>query len=126
VPSPFDRLPEDLQSARVWVLAKIFANIDLKQALYSSDATREEFVALRRQRLAPAPALGDLPLIVLARGKNTNDRKKWMQTELASLSRVEKLIMADDSDHEIHLYQPDLVIQAIKSVVDSASKRTSK
>jgi hypothetical protein len=62
-----------------------------------------------------------LPLIVLARGKNTNDTKKRMQAELASLSRVGKLIMADDSDHEIHLYQPNLVIQAIKSVVDAST-----
>jgi hypothetical protein len=104
----------------------MFSNDDLKEAPYSGEAMREEFVALKRQRLQREPVLGDLPLIVLARGKNTNDTKKRMQTELASLSRVGKLIIADQSDHEIHLYQPDLVIQAIKSAVDASAKRTSK
>ncbi len=126
VSSPFDRLPENLQSARVWALAKMFSNEDLKDAPYVGEAMREEFVALKKQRLQREPALGDLPLIVLARGKNTNDTKKRMQTELASLSRVGKLIIADQSDHEIHLYQPDVVVEAIKSVMDIATKRTSK
>jgi pimeloyl-ACP methyl ester carboxylesterase len=126
VSPPFDRLPENLQSARVWALAKMFSNEDLREAPYAGEAMREEFVALKKQRLQREPALGDLPLIVLARAKNTTDSKKRMQAELASLSRVGKLIIADQSDHEIHLYQPDLVIQAIKSVVDASTQRTSK
>jgi pimeloyl-ACP methyl ester carboxylesterase len=54
---PFDRLPADLQSTRLWALAKLFSNIDLKQAPYSGEATRQEFVALRKQRLEREPAL---------------------------------------------------------------------
>jgi pimeloyl-ACP methyl ester carboxylesterase len=125
VSAPFDRLPENLQSARIWALAKIFSTDDLRDAPYTGEAMRQEFVALKKQRLQREPALGNLPLIVLARGRNTNDTKKQMQAELASLSSVGKLIIADQSDHEIHLYQPDLVIQAIKSVVDASTKRTS-
>jgi len=79
VSTPFDRLPEDLQTTRLWATAKYFSNLDLKQAPYAAEASRQEFVALRRQRVEQDHALGDLPLIVLARAKNTNESKRRMQ-----------------------------------------------
>ncbi len=126
VSQPFDRLPEDLQEARLWATAQYLSNLDLKQAPYEAEAARQEFVALRKQRVAQEHGLGGLPLIVLARTKNTNESKKRMQAELASLSSKGKLVMAEDSDHEIHLYRPDLVIQSIKEGVGPARGRGSK
>ena len=117
---PFDRLPENLHAVRLWATARYFSNIDMKQVPYVAEASRQEFVMLRKQRLEHEHALGDLPLIVLARTRNTNDSKKRMQAELASLSRNGTLIMAEDSDHEIHLYRPDLVVQGIKQAVDAS------
>jgi len=118
---PFDRLPEDLRAIRLWANQRYFSNIDMKQIPYEAEASRQEFVALRKQRLEHQP-LGDLPLFVLARGLNTNEDKKRMQTELAALSRVGKLRVAAESDHEIHLYQPDLVIQSIKEAVEAGQR----
>lgn len=122
---PFDLLPEDLRAVRLWATERYFFNIDMKQVPYEAEALRQEFAALRKQRLEHEHALGDLPLFVLARTLNTNETKKRMQTELAALSRVGKVVMAEDSDHEIHLYRPDLVIQSIKEAVE-ASKRARK
>jgi hypothetical protein len=121
VSPPYDRLPEDLQATRLWATAQYFSNLDLKQAPYAGEAARQEFVALRRQRIEHA--LGDLPLIVLARTKKTNESKKRMQSELASMSRKGKLVSAEESDHEIHLYRPDLVIQSINELVVQFRRR---
>jgi hypothetical protein len=39
-----------------------------------------------------------------------------MQEDLARLSSNSRQIVVADSDHEIHLFRPDVVIQAIRDV----------
>lgn len=39
------------------------------------------------------------------------------RVDLVALSSVGKLVVALESDHEIQLYQPDLVVQAIRDVI---------
>ena len=39
---------------------------------------------------------------------------------MTALSSAGKLIIAKDSGHEIHLYRPELVVQAIREVVTAA------
>ena len=41
-----------------------------------------------------------------------------MQQELVRLSTRGKLVIAGKSGHEIHWYQPELVIDAIKEIVE--------
>jgi hypothetical protein len=43
--------------------------------------------------------------------------------ELTALSSAGKLVIAKDSGHEIHLYHPELVVQAIREVVTAARQR---
>jgi hypothetical protein len=78
---------------------------------------RQEFAALRRQRLSADHPLGTLPLRVLERAKDST--KVWhnQQVELARLSSAGKLITAEGSGHLIHLERPDLVAQAIGEVI---------
>jgi len=74
---------------------------------------------------------GNLPLSVLTAGvyhpnpaqsdaENQQFRDEWqaMQSELAALSSISKQTIAEQSGHEIHLDQPDLVIDAILDMVD--------
>ncbi len=84
----------------------------------TAESWRQEFVALRQLRLATSHALGDLPLIVLRRGRRTNDVLNQREADLVALSSVGKLVIATESDHEIQLYQPDLVVQAIRDVIE--------
>jgi len=83
---------------------------------------------------APA-SLGDLPLIVLSRGKTepapeltypeqTQLEQEWqkMQLELVNLSTNSRQIIATRSDHYIQLEQPALVIYAIQEIVQAARK----
>jgi len=73
--------------------------------------------------------LGDMPLIVLSRGywdpmpgfSESENQQAWqawqdMQLELLSLSSNSSHIIAGESEHNIHLQQPDLVIDAIQSI----------
>jgi pimeloyl-ACP methyl ester carboxylesterase len=79
--------------------------------------------------------LGDMPLSVISRGyldpmpgfSDTDNQQAWqlwqeMQTDLLSLSSNGRQIIATESEHSIHLQQPQLVIGAIKDVVEAARK----
>jgi pimeloyl-ACP methyl ester carboxylesterase len=78
-------------------------------------------------------SLGDMPLVVLSHDPDTpqpdlpedlvkpaNDAWQQMQEELAHLSSKGKQVIAKNSGHYIQLDRPDLVIEAVRSVVDQA------
>jgi len=91
--------------------------VDLSHSWVTAESWKQEFIALRRRRLAEPHGLGDLPLIVLRRGRRTTDVLNQREAELVTLSSIGKLVVATDSDHEIQLYQPDLVVQAIRDLI---------
>ena len=77
----------------------------------------------------------NLPLIVLSRGhwdatpllSNAENQQLWVvwqqvQSELAALSSDAKQIIAEQSGHHIQLDQPDLVIDAIREIVEAIRK----
>jgi pimeloyl-ACP methyl ester carboxylesterase len=117
---PFDRLPKGLQATRLWAARKFIAEDDINEDMVTAESWRQEFIALRRERLRQAPALGSLPLVVLGRKQNDSERRERHLAELKALSSAGKLIMAGESGHEIHLYRPELVVQAIREVVTVA------
>lgn len=113
---PLDRLPVDLQRTRYWAFAKIVREIGwLPNTLAAAESWRQEFTALRRERLAGHP-LGGLPLRVIERGKDSTEVWHRQQVELAGLSSAGKLVKAEKSGHMIHLEQPDLIVEAIREV----------
>jgi pimeloyl-ACP methyl ester carboxylesterase len=95
---------------------------------------------MKTQRIAtsqndPPQDLGDLPLVVLTQGYAENDTglseaefnelrdiNMEMQEELASLSSNNEYIIAEESGHYIHSDQPELVIDAIKKLIDFNSQ----
>jgi pimeloyl-ACP methyl ester carboxylesterase len=94
---------------------------------------------LAAARATPLPPLGDLPLVVLTRGRadplpglseadNRRFEEEWgkLQAELPRLSRRSRTVNATDSGHDIHLTQPELVVEAIRSVImQGSASRTS-
>lgn len=121
---PLNRLPPALQQARHWAFSKLVAEVGLlPRGAAAAESWRQEFTALRRQRLSSAHPLGDLPLIALERTKDSNETWHAQQTQLAALSSTGKLISAEKSGHMIHLYRPDLVVQAIREVVMAAKEK---
>ncbi len=88
------------------------------------DATAAEALdrASSDAQLLAAPALGDLPLIVLAAGESMEQIPYWpeAQRQQAALSTNGRLIVVEGSGHTIHWEQPALVIDAVLQVVDQA------
>ena len=117
VDTPYNKLSPALQRAEVWAERLWRTRVDMSHSWITAESWREEFVALRQRRLATAHALGDLPLIVLRRGRRTTDVLNQREADLVQLSSNGKLVIATESDHEIQLYQPDLVVQAIRDVI---------
>ena len=117
------------QSDQMWIfLFDMFQNTEtllIIGAMITNESWRQEFIALRRERLRQAQALGSLPLLVLGREQSEMARRQKELDELTALSTAGKLIIAKDSGHEIHLYRPDLVVQAIREVVTNARSKKS-
>jgi pimeloyl-ACP methyl ester carboxylesterase len=56
-------------------------------------------------------------------GRQLNEDRKRMQLDLLSLSRNSKQIIATTSGHHVQLDDPELVIDAIRQLVDSVRRR---
>ncbi len=82
---------------------------------------------------AATGSLGDMPLAVLSHdpdkpsadlpadlAKSTNDAWEKMQEELAHLSTRGTQVIAKNSSHYIQMDRPDIVIDAVRNVVDQA------
>jgi pimeloyl-ACP methyl ester carboxylesterase len=118
---PLNRLPDEARQSRDWAFQKVIEEIGLlPNGLLTAESWRQEFTALRLDRLAKPHPLGTLPLVVLERAEGTNDTWHKHQLELARLSSRGKLVRAEKSGHLIHLYRPDLVAEAILEVVAKA------
>jgi pimeloyl-ACP methyl ester carboxylesterase len=83
-----------------------------------------EVASLRESaaQVRAARRLGDLPLLVLTPGSSS---PVWMelQKELAGLSTQGKLITVEGAGHYIQLGRPDVVIEAVRQVVEDARRR---
>jgi pimeloyl-ACP methyl ester carboxylesterase len=126
VEEPYDRLPKDLQPALLWAARKFVAEDDIYQELVTAESWRQEFIALRRERLRQEHALGSLPLVVLGRKQRDWETRQRHLAELKALSSAGKLTIAEDSGHQIHLYRPELVVQAIREVVAAARDKAPR
>lgn len=76
--------------------------------------------------------LGDMPLVVLAHNKPFTGidaplEPGWRaaQERLAGLSTHGKLAVATDSDHNVETSEPDLIVTAVKDVLDEAKRATA-
>jgi len=121
---PFDRLPKELQPARLWASRLLVVHHDASHAWVAAESWRQEFFALRKLRLQKLHALGDLPLVVISRGKKTSAALQRRQSDLGVMSSAGKHIIAIESDSEIILEQPDFVAKAIRDVVDASARKS--
>ncbi len=82
-------------------------------------------------------ALPDIPLIVIARGRAEPWPPGWpvdalekvwrdLETDLASRAPQGKLVIADQSNHNIPGFQPQIIVDATRQVVDELRKSGRK
>ena len=129
---PFSELPSDSVDE---ALAISSSTRQLYEFADEASPIRESF----EQQLAAPFSLGDKPLIVLTAGPlqlegmgltqeqmdEMDEAHTRSQAALTEGSQNSEQIIAEDSGHYIHLEQPDLVIDAIRQVVDAARNGSS-
>jgi pimeloyl-ACP methyl ester carboxylesterase len=90
----------------------------------SGEQERARLSRLMTLRAAQPHPLGDRPVVVLTRGVDVGDGLRETHAKLAALSTNSRHSVIADAGHEIHLFEPGAVIQAIRDVVDAV--RTKK
>ena len=120
--STFDWYPEDVRPMLMQALSSYY--------LYQTQRWESLNFSLSARQVEHAGALPDVPLVVLTRGKRAwpDDpygialEREWqkMQGEMAGFVPHGRQVIAAHSGHLIHLEQPDLVADAILSVVTDA------
>jgi pimeloyl-ACP methyl ester carboxylesterase len=108
-----------------------------KASPQANDFLAEECAEIYAARQSTTYPLGDIPLIVLSAGVHrypkggnvsaedmTKDKER-LQADLTTLSRNSKQIIAKKSGHAIHREEPQLVIDAIRDVVQAVRAGTS-
>lgn len=124
---PRDKLPPDAQRMRTWALSQVKT-----YAANDNPFEGEELARMRADRTKNAQPLGDIPLVVLVRGRPDDqgpgaqareDEHRQEQVALSGLSRKGRYVIADRSAHHVQLDQPDLVVTAIRDVIAAASRK---
>ncbi len=121
------RLPPDLQRVRLWLqrrAAEAQRAPTFEAVAAFMEGQRATLATLHAIDSARPHPLDDLPLRVLTRGVNLNDRVKTLQANLARLSSKGTQTIVEGADHEIHLFQPDAVIRAITDVIAASRSAT--
>jgi pimeloyl-ACP methyl ester carboxylesterase len=120
-----DSLPKRLAQER----SAIYNGTRHLYAIADESATVQKSVA---EATDAAPPLGEKPLVVLSAGarqypgltkkqaKRAQDQTDEFEAGLVGLSQNSELVVAENSDHYIHFDRPELVVDAIRRVVDAA------
>jgi len=125
---PYDRLPPDLQKIRLWLDVRLWEKSDPSKANPESVLSwRKEFLREFDQTEAgKKPPLGVLPVVVIASNPPASPSQRQSRYEagprLDYLSSNTLHLTATGSGHEIHLYQPDRVIEGIMRVVSAVRR----
>ncbi len=117
--SPFQAYPVSHQQA-------CFAKMLTNKFVASDIDERSNFVEDAEQLRQAGGLLGDKPLIVITAGKpwpgkeNDDLNSVWpeLQTDLVTKSSRGKQIIAEHSDHMVNLEQPEIIVQAVREMVD--------
>jgi len=125
--APYDRLPLKVQEMRLWAISQ--PSYEAARASETFDFLADELARMFARRSETKYPLGDIPLIVLTRGIAGEDEQAnkllledhdQLQLDLKSLSTNSKQIIAEHSGHFIQLEEPELVVSAVKQIVNAA------
>jgi pimeloyl-ACP methyl ester carboxylesterase len=128
VGEPFDRLPSDLQPVRMWLDMRLREASERRETGPESILSwRKEFLREFEETDAKERPLGNLPVVVVSSGPVASDAERRSRDGAAArldfLGSNTMHVTASGSGHEIHLYQPDRVIQALIQIVSAVRNR---
>lgn len=120
---PFDRLPAHARKWRLWALAQPTHHVADDDPFWP-----DELQAMYQSRRDKPATLGALPLIVISRdlaraeeieaGEGLAAERRALQDDLAALSTRGRLVVATGSGHHVQLERPEIVIDAIRTILD--------
>ncbi len=124
---PFDRLPMDLYQLRIKIdqrlIAAMPAMVSAEIVREASEGQRAGLARLLESRGRADNPMRSIPVIVLTRGRNMTQGIAENHAGLARLSTNSRHEVVPTADHEIHLFTPAVVIQAIEDVAVAARDR---
>ncbi len=138
----FLQLPSSKQSVKILpenaqrpMLAHLSSTKQVKATFKEWSSFKENLAELEEAHLT----FGNLPLTVISAGQGPSSdgmSKEWkeyvqkfypawmvLQKDLASRSSKGKLIIAEKSGHMIPFSQPDLIVEAVKEIVEDLNKK---
>jgi pimeloyl-ACP methyl ester carboxylesterase len=110
---PFMKLPKSIQKLRLWAMSLPQSNVS-----DHNEYGAEEGFLLFADRIRQQRPLGNKPLMILSRKSDEQDRME-RQRKLQDLSSNSAFVSSEFPVHEIHLAQPDLVVDAIRAILES-------
>jgi hypothetical protein len=130
ISSPFDKLPPTIQAMRLWVLSQP----PRTSGSGGLNFLPEELQDIYNARAKKPDELGDLPLVVLLpkgdgpppsgvdpeEWRRFNEEKRQQKMDFSKLSRNSKLIFGEKSGHHIQLDEPQVVIDAVRLIVETS------
>ena len=126
--TPFDKLPPDVYQLRIKLdqrlIASIPESIPADTVRVSGEGQRAALARLFDNRRTQEHPLGDLPIVVLTRSREMTPGIAENHIKLAQLSTNSRHSIVPNSGHEIHLFAPAAVIEAIQDVSAAARGKT--
>ena len=123
--APRNLLPADAKKMRTWALEQI-GHI----AAGFNPVEVEEIALLRKERLDNPQVYGEMPLIVITRGRPDSDSTLAREEErrsthkaIASASRRGRWLLAERSGHHVQIEQPELVVAAIQELLPAPTNQ---
>jgi pimeloyl-ACP methyl ester carboxylesterase len=123
---PFDRLPPDLRAVGLSFDVRLWERSG-KAGPEQNLSWRKEFLREFEETDGGKRPLGVLPVVVLSSGPAATESER--QSRDGAAARLDFLgsnalhIVAEGSGHEIHLYQPDSLVQAVARGVSAVRTR---
>ena len=125
---PFDRLPPDLYQLRIKIDQRLIASfppsVSADIVAESSEGQRAAHARLFESRSRQDNPMREVPVIVLTRGQNTGPGLAETHAALAGLSKNSRHTIVAGAGHEIHLFTPAVVVQAIQDASAAATQRS--
>ena len=125
---PFNRLPPDLYQLRITLdqrlIASVPASVSVDVLRESAEGQRAALARLLESRAKQEHPIGDRPTVVLTRGQDMTPGIAENHAGLARLSANSRHTVIAEAGHEIHLFVPSAVIQAIQDVSTAVRQRS--
>jgi len=119
---PFNQLPENLYTLRVELERRLIASdssqpVPRATVMEAVEGQRAAFAELQQARRDRPTEFSGRPLVALTRGANTPEALRSAHAELAAASAKGRHAVIPNAGHEIQLFQPAAVIEAIEDVL---------